>query len=97
MGKSKHDNLVDRLAQALGREHQRKGVDLRVKKKAIEAEVNTSGVYHAIPQLRASRKHCKYLAVSQGLRDLALQTTKGTGIGVMNGNGKIIKRCRPKR
>ena len=64
--------------------------------KAVEIEVNPSGVYHAVPQLRSAHQRCKYMAVPRELRSLAINVTKGTGIGVMDGNGNILKRCRQK-
>jgi len=93
---SRHTKMVQRVAGVHGGTHQPKGVDLKSGNKAIEIKVTDSDIYKAVPQLKSSRKQCKYLATPAPLREKALRLTKGTGIGVMDGNGKIIKKCRSK-
>jgi hypothetical protein len=92
----RHDLLVDRISRVHGGTPQRKGVDLKPGKRAIEIKVTQFDIYNAVGQLKASRKPCKYVVVPSNLRKKALSITKGTGIGVMDGNGKIVKKCRKK-
>jgi len=94
MSKSRHDRLVDRIARVHGGRPQRKGADLKSGNRVMEIKVTYSDLYNAIGQLKASRKPCKYVVVPSELRKKAISTTKGTGIGVMDGNGRIVKRCR---
>lgn len=85
--------MVDRIAGKHGGTHRLKGVDLLSGNKAIEVKVTRGDLYNAVGQLRSSRKQCKYVATPYELREKALALTKGTGIGVMDGNGRIIKKC----
>lgn len=86
--------MVDRVAGKHGGKHRPLGMDLHSGNKAIEIKVTRGDLYNAVSQLKASRKQCKYVATPSELRDKALALTKGTGIGVIDGNGRIIKRCR---
>lgn len=94
MGKSRHDRMVDKIAKRRGGRDIRKGVDLRPKNYAIEIAVSDGDLYQSMGQLRRSRKKKKYMAVPSELRKKAIELTKNTGIGVMDGNGNIIKRAR---
>ena len=96
MGKSRHDRIVDRIASRYGGSHLRKGVDIKVNNKAIEIATTLPDLYQSIHQLNRSRKECKYLSIPQELRRKAFSLLKGTGIGLMDGNGTILKRCRRK-
>lgn len=94
MGKSRHDRMVKKIAKKRGGRDIRKGVDLRPKDYAIEIAVSDSDLYQSMGQLKRSRKQKKYLAVPSEFRKKALELTKNTGIGVMDGNGNILKRSR---
>jgi hypothetical protein len=86
--------MVHRVAGVHGGKHQTNGVDIRTGNKAIEIKVTSNDLNNAVSQLKSSRKPCKYVATPLPLREKALRLTRGTGIGVMDGNGKIVKRCR---
>ena len=96
MGKSRHDKLVDRLGRILGDSHHQVGVDLKPRNMAVEVAVSESDIYQSISQLNSSRKQRKYLAVPREHRNLARKALKGTGIGLMDGDGNILKRSRKK-
>lgn len=96
MGKSRHDRIVDRIASRYGGSHLRKGVDVKVGNRAMEIAASIPDLYQSVPQLNRSRKGCKYLVVPRDLRSRAFERLKGTGIGIMDGNGNIVKRCRRK-
>lgn len=97
VGKGRHDRIVDRIASRFGSTHRREGVDIRVKDIAIEVAATLNDVYQSIGQLNRSRKKRKFLSVPREFRETALRLTKGTGIGVMDGTGRIIKRTRRKK
>ena len=94
LGKSRHDRIVDRVASRYSSKHRREGVDIRVQDMAIEVAAELGDVYQSIHQLNSSRKKRKYLCVPREHRDRALNLLRGTGIGVMDGNGRIVKRSR---
>lgn len=97
MRKSRHDRIVDRLASKFGSTHRREGVDILVKDMAIEVAATLNDVYQSMAQLKKSRKRRKFLSIPKEFKETALSITKGTGIGVMDGTGKIIKRTRRKK
>ncbi|RMH81055.1 MAG: hypothetical protein D6681_18405 [Calditrichaeota bacterium] len=97
MESKKHQRLAKQLASKLKTEYNSaKGVDIKTRDAAIEVEVSKETLDHGIRQLLRSRKVKKYLAVPQGLKNEAIKKTQGTGIGVMDPSGKIIKRSRKK-
>ena len=96
LGKSRHDRIVDKISKRRGGRDIHKGVDLRPKDYAIEVAVSDSDLYQSMGQLNRSRKKKKYLAVPSEFHAKAKRLTKNTGIGVMDGNGNIIKRARGK-
>jgi len=93
MGKT-HDKKADALARKFGTEHSRKGVDIKLKNKAIEVAIKKDDIEKSVKQLNMSRKPVKYLAVPPKKVGLAKDVTKGTGIGVMSTTGNIRKRPR---
>lgn len=98
MESKKHQRLAQRVANRLKAEYNPiKGVDIKTGDAAIEVEVKKETIDHGIGQLKRSRKEKKYLAVSTELVAEAIKKTRGTGIGVMDSSGKIIKRSRKKR
>ena len=64
--------------------------------RVIEVETSKSGIYQGINQVKRSPK-VRYIAVDDGNIQNALDATKGTGIGVMDERGRIIKRARRKK
>ena len=93
MGKA-HDEKADALAKKFGTDHDRKGVDIKTKDKAIEITVKKDDIEKSVEQLNLSRKAKKYLAVPPKKVNFAKKVTKGTGIGVMSTTGNIRKRAR---
>jgi len=91
---SRHDRAARRIARKFRAKYRRKGVDVVAKDRAIEVACSLSDLYQSMRQLISSRRRIKYLAVPRELQDIALKLTKGTGIGVMNLRGEIIKRAR---
>ena len=92
-----HDIWAKHLAKEFKGKYFHRGPDVKTREKVIEVAISDSDIYSSIKQLRRSRKPKKYLAVPEYKANLAKRLTKGTGIGVMNLNGKIIKKCRKRR
>ncbi len=96
MAKSKHDQVAEKLAKKFGTEYKKhKGIDIVTKDRVIEVETTKSGIYQGINQVKRSAK-ARYIAVNDRNIQNALKSTEGTGIGVMDENGKIVKRARRK-
>ena len=97
MAKSKHDQIAEKLAKKFGTEYKKhKGIDIVTKDRVIEVEATKSGIYQGINQVKRSSK-ARYLAVNNRNIQNALNATKGTGIGVIDERGRIIKRARRKK
>jgi len=94
--KSRHDRAVERLSKKYGGHHRQKGTDILRGGRTIEVAVSESDLYQSIDQLRRSRAQKKYIAVPSELMKKTLKLTKGTGLGVMNTQGRIMKRTRKK-
>ena len=93
MGKSKHDQIAEYLAKKFGTEYKKqKGIDIVTKDRVIEVETTKAGIYQGINQVKRSSK-ARYIAVNDKNIQDALNATEGTGIGVMDEKGKIIKRA----
>jgi len=91
---SKHDRIVKKLAKKFGVQPRRKGVDLITNDKAIKIATSESDLYQSMKQLRRSRKPKKYIVIPEELLEKARKLTKGTGIGIMDPRGNMIKRPR---
>jgi len=90
---SKHDQIANNLATKFGTEYKsNKGIDLVLPKRVIEIETKKAGIYQGIKQVERSDK-ARYLAVNNINVNNALSSTQGTGIGVMNEEGKIVKKA----
>ena len=97
MSKSKHDQIAEDLARKFGTEYKKhKGIDIVTGNRVIEVETTKEGIYQGINQVKRSPK-ARYIAVNDRNLQNALNATEGTGIGVMNSKGKIIKRASRKR
>lgn len=90
---SLHDQIAEKLARKFGTEYKKhKGIDIVLPKRVIEVETKAGGVAQGITQVQRSSK-ARYLAVNRANVDHALEATEGTGIGVMNERGKILKKA----
>jgi len=90
---SKHDQIANKLANKFGSEYKSdKGIDLILPDRVIEVETKKAGIPQGIRQVEKSDK-ARYLAVNKININNALSATQGTGIGVMNETGKIVKRA----
>ena len=93
MAKSKHDQIAENLAKEFGAEYKKhQGIDIVTKKRVIEVETTKKGIYQGMNQIKRSPKP-RYMAVDDKNIQNALEATEGTGIGVMDENGKILKRA----
>ena len=91
MARSRHDQIAENLAKKFGTEYKKhQGIDIVTKKRVIEVETTKEGIYQGINQIKRSPK-TRYIAVDEKNIQNALDTTEGTGIGVMDKNGRIIK------
>ena len=90
---SVHDQIANKLAKKFETKYKsRKGIDLVLPNKVIEVETKKAGIAQGIKQIEKSDKD-RYLAVNKINIDNALASTDGTGIGVMNQAGRIIKKA----
>jgi len=92
-----HDRTANRLARKFRSTYRRRGVDILSQGRAIEVAVTLGDLYQSVKQLRRSRAPKKYLAVPSYLLPKARKLLKGSGIGIMNTKGRIIKKCRKRR
>lgn len=94
---SKHDEVANKLAKKFKTEYKSdKGIDLVTKDRVVEVEVKKDALAQGIKQVIRSQKP-RYLAVSKQILKNAITATQGTGIGVMNENGRIVKRASRKK
>lgn len=94
---SKHDEIANKLAKKFKTEYKSdKGIDLVTKDKVIEVETKKSSLSQGIGQVVKSQK-ARYLAVNKININNALESTKGTGVGVMSETGKIVKKASRKK
>ena len=97
MAKSKHDQIADKLATKFNTKYKsQKGIDLVTPTRVIEVESQKGTLRQGINQVVRSPK-ARYLAVPNSVVKDAVEATKGTGIGVMNESGGIVKRASRKR
>ena len=93
MAKSKHDKVAERIAKRRGgRYPPQKGADVVNRREAIEVEVDLNRFSEGIRQLQGYRKP-RYLAVPNSLVKQAKERTQGLKVGIMDENGKIVKRA----
>ena len=90
---SVHDQIASKLASKFGTEYKSdKGIDLVLSNRVIEVETKKAGIEQGIKQVEKSDK-ARYLAVNKINVNNALSATQGTGIGVMNQTGRIVKKA----
>lgn len=88
-----HDQIAKKLATKFNTEYKsQKGIDIVLPDRVIEVETKKGCLEQGISQVEKSDK-ARYLAVNKINETNAIEATKGTGIGVMNQNGKIIKKA----
>lgn len=97
MGKHQNKNAVRKIENRLGVKERAQGVDFVVDGNAYEFAETKEDIRESIGQLKRSRvPRIKKLIVPNNLESFAKEVTKGTGIGVENISGKILKKSRNK-
>ncbi len=94
---SRHDDVAKDIAKKVGGKYNpRKGVDIVTKKSAIEVETDRT-ISDAKRQLQGHRKPSYIAVTNKPAVAKAVEATKGTTIGVMGPDGKVVKRSTRKR
>jgi len=94
---TKHDETAKRIARKKGAEYNRgQGPDVITSKQAIEIETKNTA-RDGLRQLRGFKKPVYIAGADAEATKAALDATKGTTVGVMNSQGKIVKRSTRKR
>ena len=89
---SAHNKIANRIAHQHGAEYNRgKGPDIVTDKVAIEVETAKT-VSDGFRQLRGFRKPVYIAGATPRATDRALKNAHGTTVGVMDQNGKILKK-----
>lgn len=92
MAKSKHDRVAERLAKQQGVEYNPgQGADIQSHSRAIEVE-NPQTIGEAARQLAGYQKPVYVAGANPEATKKALEHYANTTIGVMNSQGKILKR-----
>lgn len=90
---SVHDQIANKLAKKFGTGYKSdEGIDLVLPNRVIEVETKKAGIQEGIKQVERSEK-ARYLAVNKINVNNAIFATQGTGIGVMNQTGRIVKKA----
>ena len=94
---SNHDTTAKRLARKERVEYnQGKGPDVNAPGRAIEVETANT-VRDGMRQLRGFRKPVYIAGSSVRATEAALEAAQGTTVGVMDPNGRIVKRSTRRR
>ena len=99
MTKSLHNKIAKKLAKKFGTKYKSdEGIDIvdRKRRRVIEVEVREESLSQGMDQVIRSVM-ARYLAVPKKLIKKAKEVTKGTGVGVMNESGRIIKKASRKK
>ena len=92
-----HKTTASRIAMKLRTGYNDgKGVDIKSPKATVEVETLET-VSDALGQLRGHRGPSYIAGTNHEAVEKALEVTKGTTVGVMNNQGKVIKRSTRKR
>ena len=91
-----HDVAKDIAKKVGGKYNPRKGVDIVTKKSAIEVETDST-ISDAKRQLQGQRKPSYIAVTNKPAVAKAVEATKGTTIGVMGPDGRVVKRSTRKR
>jgi len=93
----KHDEVAKRLAQREGTDYNKgQGADIKGKRRIVEVETGGT-VADAARQLAGYNKPVYVAGTDAKATAKALEKYKGTTIGVMNPQGKIVKPSTRKR
>ena len=94
---SKHDKTAERLARQEGVEYnQGQGPDVNSSRRAVEVETADT-VRDGFRQLQGFNKPVYIAGADAGATKSALEAAQGTTVGVMNSQGKIVKRSTRRR
>ena len=89
---SKHDITANRIARNEGVEYNRgQGPDVNSRRRAIEIETADT-VRDGFRQLQGFNKPVYVAGADIEATNVALESAKGTTVGVMNSQGQILKR-----
>ena len=89
---TKHDRTATRLADREGVPYNRgRGADIQAPGRVIEVESRDT-VRDGLRQLRGHRKPVYIAGTDREATEAAIEATKGTTVGVMDPNGRIVKR-----
>ena len=92
-----HKSTANRIAKKLkGDYNTGAGADINVPKMAVEVETPDT-VADGLRQLQGHRKPVYIAGTNQGAVKAALEATEGTTIGVMDNQGKVVKRSTRKK
>ncbi len=92
-----HKITANRIAKKMKTEYNDgKGVDIKSKNATIEVETPET-VADALGQLRGHRGRAYLAGTSKEAVNKAIETTKGTTVGVMDSQGNIVKPSTRKR
>ncbi len=91
-----HDDIARRIAKKVGGDYNPvKGPDIVTPQRVIEVGTDPNQVSAEMKQVARYNKP-RYVAGPKPFVKAALKSTQGTGIGVMDGKGNIVKRGRSK-
>ena len=94
---TKHDKTAKRLADKEGVDYnQGQGPDVNSRRRAIEVETAETAS-DGLRQLQGFMKPVYIAGADEEATDAALEATKGTTVGVMDSQGKIVKRSTRQR
>lgn len=89
---TKHDDTANSIARQKGVPYnQGQGPDVITPRQVIEVETENT-VQDALRQLRGFRKPAYIAGADAAATKKALEVAQGTTVGVMNSQGKIVKR-----
>ena len=92
-----HKTTANRIAQKYGVQYNNgEGIDFRSSRATVEVETPDT-VAEAPSQLRGHRGPVYIAGTSKDAIEKALETVKGTTIGVMDNQGNIVKRSTRKK
>ena len=92
-----HKTTANRIAKKMNTEYNAgKGVDIKSTNATIEVETSET-VGDALGQLQGHRGPAYIAGTNKEAANKAMETTKGTTVGVMDNQGKIIKPSTRKR
>ena len=98
MGESRsHKAAANRIAEKLTADYNSgKGVDIKSPKAIVEVETPGT-VNDALGQLRGHKGPCYIAGTNQEAVQKAIDTAKGTTVGVMDNQGKVVKKSTRKK